>query len=295
VERAVATVEGVATVKKTRIHCAITPECQGSAKGDGDRIAQVLINLLGNALKFTKDGAIELRVEAAESGQTKFIVADSGPGIAPDQLKVIFERFRQVDGSSTRKHGGTGLGLAISRELVTLMKGKIGVESIEGQGATFWFTLPLERQALSMESTGEAPAPLEAESFRGRKALVAEDMATNQAVITEALQQLGFSVCVVTNGLQALRKLEADPFDIVFMDIQMPVMNGDEAMQRIRKSGAPYARIPIVVVTASAMKGMQEKYLELGGDAYVAKPVDLKELQDAIAKVMSGRPERRAA
>ncbi len=296
VERAITTVEGVATLKKTRVHCTIAPECLGSSKGDGERIVQILVNLLGNALKFTNEGEVWVRVESVEGGWTKFLVSDSGPGIKSEQLALIFERFRQVDGSSTRKYGGTGLGLAICKELVTLMNGKIGVESTLGAGATFWLTLPLERQALAMTETSEANSEQRDEaSFQGRRALVAEDNMTNQAVITEALKLHGFSVCLVENGLQALRRLEAEPFDVVFMDIQMPVMNGDVALQKIRNSGAPFADIPIVVVTASAMKGMEEKFLDLGADAYISKPVDLKELSVAIAKVMSGVAARRAA
>jgi CheY-like chemotaxis protein len=296
VERTLDSVEGVATLKKIRIVHSITPECAGSVRGDADRIVQVLINLLGNALKFTAQGDIELKAELTPDGQTKFTVADSGPGIAADQLSLIFERFRQVDGSSTRRHGGTGLGLAICRELITLMGGTIGVESVEGQGASFWFALPLKRQAAAKdEASPDVDGSARLETFRGRKALVAEDIATNQAVITEALQQLGFTVAVVGNGVQALRRLEAEPFDIAFMDIQMPVMNGDEAIDRIRKSGAPYSDIPIIVVTADAMKGMEQKFLDLGADGYVPKPIDLKELQAATVKVMNDRPERRAA
>jgi CheY-like chemotaxis protein len=211
-------------------------------------------------------------------------------------LALIFQRFTQVDGSSTRKHGGTGLGLAICRELVTLMGGEIGVESTLGEGATFWFALSLERQALAMEASDDAHAAEQAQTtYSGRHALVAEDIATNQAVMSEMLQQLGFSVTVVDNGLAALRRLETETFDIVFMDIQMPVMNGDAAIEKIRRSGAPYASVPIVVVTANAMKGMQEKFIGLGADAYVSKPIDFKDLRTVTAKVMHGIAPRQAA
>ena len=296
VTRAATNVEGVLTLKKTRMHCEIAPECLGAAKGDADRIVQILVNLLGNAIKFTNEGDVYLRIVPGTQGGTKFVVSDTGVGIDEDQLARIFERFTQVDGSSTRKYGGTGLGLAICRELVTLMGGKIGVESKLGEGATFWFELPLERQALSLEAAVETePGGQRQQSYRGLRALVAEDIQTNQAVINEMLTQLGFQVSIVDNGLQALQRLESESFDIVFMDIQMPVMHGDEAIMRIRKSGASYSGLPIVVVTANAMKGMEEKFLGMGADGYVSKPIDFKDLRAVTAKVLTAGKARRAA
>ncbi|MBI1210724.1 MAG: PAS domain S-box protein [Alphaproteobacteria bacterium] len=298
VARAIGSVEGVASLKRTPVNMKIAPACKGaSLKGDADRIAQILVNLIGNALKFTKEGEVVVAVDLAADGKIKFSVSDTGLGIEPDQLNLIFERFRQVDGSSTRKYGGTGLGLAICRELVALMKGEIAVESAVGQGSTFWFALPLERKLSSPAAPTEPEerAAVQAGAFSSRRALVAEDIPTNQMVMKEALTALGFDVTLVGNGREALRLLEAEPFDIVYMDIQMPVMNGDEAIQKIRDSKTAYADVPIIVVTANAMKGVAEKLIGLGADAYVSKPIDFEELRSVTTELMARVKARQAA
>jgi PAS domain S-box-containing protein len=294
VESAMERVEGLVERKRLEVSHTIAPSYAGVFDGDSSRIVQVLVNLLGNAIKFTEEGAVVLSVGPGSGGRTRFMVRDTGVGIPEDQLQVVFERFRQVDGSSTRKHGGTGLGLAISTELVRLMNGEIGVESTVGAGTTFWFELPLAF-AKARTIDGEAAAETAETAMTGLRVLVAEDNPMNQALISEVLAAYGMLFRVVATGVQALKALEEDEYDLVLMDIQMPQMNGDVAMQRIRTSGKPYDNIPIIVVTADAMKGMEEQYLKMGADAYVAKPIDIAFLTQTITRVIEGKEGQRAA
>lgn len=295
VEDAQSRVEGAAVQKRLSVALQVAPACQGLFYGDRDRIIQILVNLLGNAVKFTSKGGVTLSVSpSSRPGETLLAVADTGPGIPKEQLGLVFERFRQVDGSTTRRHGGTGLGLAISRELVTLMGGSIGLDSEVGVGTQFWISVPLpfkpdeDAQKSASGPAGAVPAT----SFGGRRVLVAEDNLVNQAVMKAALDCLELESTMVGSGREALEALERERFDIVLMDIHMPEMNGDVAIQRIRASGKAYASIPVIVVTASAMKGMEEKYLALGANAYVPKPVDLEILAKQIERLLSV-PERR--
>jgi len=286
--------EGLVAQRNLKVSATIAPSCLGAFHGDPNRIGQVLVNLLGNAIKFTEEGSVALEVAPSADQMVRFSVRDTGPGIPPDQLKAIFERFRQGDGSSTRKHGGTGLGLAISSELVNLMKGKMGVDSTVGAGSTFWFELPL-RLARSAYATDAGATDGGENALAGLRALVAEDNAMNRALITEMLESFGVRPHVVANGREALEALERETFDVALMDIQMPEMNGDVAIRTIRESGRPYAAIPIVVVTADAMKGMEEQYLKLGADAYVAKPIDIGQLSRAINAVVGHTTAQDAA
>jgi signal transduction histidine kinase/CheY-like chemotaxis protein len=294
VETAIERVEGLIERKQLDVSHSIAPTHMGAFDGDASRIIQVLVNLLGNAIKFTDQGSVLLSVGPGANGATRFTVRDTGVGIPQDQLQAVFERFRQVDGSSTRKHGGTGLGLAISTELVRLMGGEIGVESTVGVGTTFWFDLPL-RFAKARASEGNETSETAENAGRGLHVLVAEDNPMNQALISEILVSCGMLFRIVATGGQALKALEEDEYDLVLMDIQMPEMNGDIAMQRIRTSGKTYSEIPIIVVTADAMKGMEAQYLEMGANAYVAKPIDIAFLMQTITRVMEGKAAQRAA
>ena len=296
IEEAMSRIEGVALQKNLKLRHAVSPSRLGAFDGDAQRIIQVLVNLLGNAIKFTERGEVALEVGPGHAGgTTRFAVRDTGPGIPADQLSIVFERFRQVDGSSTRKYGGTGLGLAITKELVDLMKGKIGVESTLDVGTTFWVDLPLsfEKAAASAaETEGEEDT---GEIMRGLRVLIAEDNSANQMLVTEILEMYGMKPHNVENGRLALDALERETFDLVLMDIHMPVMNGDVAIQRIRTSGRPYAEIPIIVVTASAMKGMEERYLELGADGYVPKPIEIPLLTSTIKRIFERKSTLQAA
>ena len=295
VTEALSRVEGIAARRGIELRSAISPDRQGSFEGDQQRIIQILINLLGNALKFTETGSVSLEVAGRANGQTRFSVRDTGPGISEDQLSLIFDRFRQVDGSSTRKHNGTGLGLSICREFVKLMGGEIGVESVVGAGSTFWFDLPLRFDRRTQHHGAASTEHSSDAALSSLRVLVAEDDRVNQVVIREILEVLGTQTAIVENGRLAVEMLESSPFDVVLMDAQMPVMNGDVAIALIRGSGKPYARIPIIALTANAMAGSREQYLSLGADGYVAKPIDISTLRDEIVRVVGASANRAAA
>lgn len=294
IEQAVGRVEGVAAQRSLKIRHRIAPACHGSFDGDGGRIVQILVNLLGNAVKFTEQGEVALEVRPGPEGMVRFAVRDTGPGIPEEQLEVVFERFRQVDGSSTRKHGGTGLGLSITKELVQLMGGRLGVDSKVGVGSTFWFDLPL-KFARSAQNESENVDGAADGRLRGMHVLVAEDNEMNQALIKEVISTFGMTSQVVENGKLALEALEQSSFDLVLMDIQMPEMNGDVAIQNIRKSGKTYASMPIIVVTADTMKGMDKRYFDAGADRVVSKPIDIDDLRRTIADLFEDRAAIRAA
>ncbi len=258
--------------------------------GDSGRLGQVLINLLGNAVKFTTSGYVSLDVENvatpddwAEATCLRFAVQDTGIGIAPAKIAAIFDPFTQADGSISRNFGGTGLGLAISRRLVHLFGGRIEVESEAGKGSRFFFTIPLGPHDAAAHVTGahDRAALLGAAAGRPARVLLAEDNVVNQKIARHVLEKAGHSVVVADNGAIALELLgrEPEPFDIVLMDIQMPDMDGFEATRRIRTDERSTGRhIPIVAMTAHAMKGDRERCLGAGMDDYITKPFRRDEL-----------------
>jgi PAS domain S-box-containing protein len=255
--------------------------------GDTGRLRQVLVNLLGNAVKFTQRGSVKLavRVEGADASSTllHFLVEDTGIGIVPEKQQMIFEAFSQADGSTTRHYGGTGLGLAICSQLVTLMGGRIWVESEPGQGSRFHFTarfgLPAAEPAtsgLGEEAAAGAAAP-QSERPPGEKLriLLAEDNAVNQHLVKGVLERNGHSVRAVWNGAEALEAIERERFDLVLMDVQMPQLDGLEATRLLRQREAVRngRRIPVVAMTAHALKGDRERCLAAGMDDYISKPI----------------------
>jgi len=262
--------------------------------GDPDRLNQVLLNLVGNAVKFTHSGSVAVRVRrtaVADGVMLHLEVQDSGIGIPADKCKVIFDSFRQADGSTTRKYGGTGLGLAICTRLAKLMNGEIWVESELGKGSTFHFTARFQAAPAGGMSrqlrTLAAAVSLEQHPVRLR-ILLAEDNAVNQRLATRLLEKRGHSVTVAATGREALAALENATFDLVLMDVQMPDMDGLEATAAIRAREAGLGRrIPIIALTAHTMKGDRERCLAAGMDGYVAKPVIAAEL---IAAVESRTP-----
>ncbi|MBO6797568.1 PAS domain-containing protein [Maricaulis sp.] len=287
-------VAGMAAEKSLDLSIEIDPKIPRKVLGDQKRIRQVLINLLGNAVKFTPSGSVSLEVSQLKPDWVRFVVRDTGPGIPADQCSHIFGRFAQVDGSATREHGGTGLGLAICSEIVELAGGDIGVESELGQGACFWFEIPLE--SADSWSSGAETRDLAAASQTARmsasgRILVADDVATNLIVATALLKGAGYEVETASNGQEAIDILANGRFDAVLMDIQMPVLSGDEAIRQIRESGAEYANIPIFAVTADATRGAREKYLASGANGYLAKPLDLAEV---LAVLQPSGEERQA-
>jgi CheY-like chemotaxis protein len=245
--------------------------------GDGMRLRQVLINLLGNAVKFTERGSIELRIEPRDAADDRilllFSVRDTGIGIAYDKQDQIFEAFRQADSSTTRKYGGTGLGLAISRRLVSLMSGQIWVESEPGEGCTFYFTaqfgVPAPREAAA------ASAPLEV--------LLAEDNPINQRIAEALLVKAGHRVTIAGNGREAVDRAAAGRFDVILMDVQMPEMDGLDATRAIRAlESSSGHRTRIIAMTAFDQDGDRERCLDAGMDAFLAKPIDHRRLSSSL-------------
>ncbi len=260
-------------------------------QGDAHKLRQILVNLLGNAIKFTHAGQVVLRVNVDKVEDEKymlhFTVSDTGVGLAADVQKLIFDPFTQADNSTTRNYGGTGLGLAISARLVRMMGGEIWVESEPGRGAQFHFTAQLAATP-SVADSGNAKAtePASAPAVGltpSLRVLLAEDNAVNRKVVTRLLEKRGHHVLVTTNGKEALAALQRDRFDLVLMDVQMPIMDGFEATRRIRLSerGTAFHQ-RIIALTAHAMSGDRARCLEAGMDGYLTKPLGAPALEQVL-------------
>lgn len=265
--------------KGIRLLCIADPAVPTQLRGDPGRLRQILTNLAGNAIKFTEKGEVAIRVTIAEGAESscllRFSVHDTGIGIPEDKIGVLFNTFSQVDVSTTRKFGGTGLGLAISRQLAEMMGGSVGVTSQEGKGSEFWFTA---RLGMSLGLGGQAPGvALEgqpAACLEGR-ILVAEDNSTNREVALGMLRQLGLRADAVANGAEAISTLESIPYDLVLIDMRMPVMDGIEAARQIRnpRSAVLNHDIPIIALTANAMESDRDSCLAAGMNDFVPKPI----------------------
>ena len=277
--------------KGLQLLCDVAPPVPTRLIGDATRLRQVLVNLLGNAVKFTSCGEVRLKVqvesEAEEDVYLHFAVSDTGVGISPEKQQIIFNAFEQADGSTTRVYGGTGLGLAIASSLVELMGGRIWVESEVGRGTTFHFTARLRRTQTTGSSSDSSarvrkcPAQVNANALR---ILIAEDNAINQKVVVRMLEKRGHQVQVVADGREAVAAVERERFDAVLMDLQMPHLNGFEATRHIRaREATSGGHVPILAMTAHALKGDRERCLESGMDGYVSKPVQAEELFRALA------------
>jgi len=274
-------------------------EVAGTYLGDPTRLRQILYNLLSNAVKFTEAGEVSLSV-ARGVDALEIVVADSGIGIAPEDLGRLFGRFQQVDSSTTRRFGGTGLGLSICRELAELMGGSIAVESQAGTGSRFIVVLPLPRLGEAVAETGRGADSLEAGLARERLAprvLVAEDNAVNQLVLKTLLAQAGIEPTIVGDGQAAIEAWRTGPFDLVLMDVQMPVLDGVSATRAIRAAEAAEgcARTPILAITADAMQHQITLHLAAGFDGHVAKPIDAGRLYEAIAQAVRLAEDEEAA
>ncbi len=279
-------------------------------RGDVGRLRQVLTNLLGNAIKFTDQGEVSLSVGLANDHtdhvHLRFEIKDTGIGIEADKLLHVFDAFQQQDASTSRRFGGTGLGLTICKQLVEIMGGEIGVSSVEGEGSLFWFEIPVDLQ----KAAGQAAREFKAADTRSAReddhsasqdiiartrarldamgqaprALVVEDNRVNQTVAVRTLKKMGVEALASDDGEQALKLFESDTFDLIFMDVQMPKMDGIETTKAIREreiqTGRP--RLPIIAMTAHALSGDRERCLEGGMDGYITKPINVADLSEVI-------------
>ncbi len=284
--------------KGIEFSCVVEPSTPDIFCGDAGRLRQVLYNLVGNALKYTDSGSVRLRVfplpesPGREGTRLCFDISDTGVGIPGDKQARVFEPFTQADGSYTRKYGGTGLGLSIVRRLVDLMGGSVFLCSQEGVGTRVRVTLSDRRQAACHP---QGPTAIEAgkpDAGRGRRILVVEDDPVSQFAARRYLTKLGYRAECANNGQQALEALRNGHFDLILMDIQMPVMGGLSAAAAIRTDATfrDHAEIPIIAMTAHAMLGDRERFLQAGLSGYVAKPVELSELKQAIEQAMDAPP-----
>jgi CheY-like chemotaxis protein len=258
--------------------------------GDPYRLNQVLVNLVGNAIKFTEKGKVVLGVSinniADNAGVLRFSVKDSGIGIEEDKLKLVFESFSQAGADVARKYGGTGLGLTISKQLVELQNGKIWVSSKAGEGSEFIFELPY-RFAAETDVTGMCRLnDIDfSKLLTGKKVMVAEDNSVNQILIEHVLNSVGIFPTIVNNGREAIQKLKkGESYDVILMDLQMPILDGYKTTDCIRKE--LNINIPIVAMTATAMKGEYEKCLEVGFTDYMTKPFEFVDLYKKLCKVL---------
>ena len=286
--RTVDTLSLQAREKGLSLECTVAPGTPTQLRGDPVKLRQVLMNLIGNAIKFTERGRVTLSVSsaaAADRGSTEltFDVADTGIGIPRDRLDEIFQSFTQADGSISRRYGGSGLGLSIVRSLAGLMGGEVRVRSEPGKGSVFSFTARFTRADRTVPETGPA-APDRDVPAGSLKALVAEDIETNRVFMTRLLERRGHRVTAVHDGSEAVRALSVEPYDVVLLDVQMPVMDGLEAARVIRDPSSPVLRhdVPIIAVTAHALSEDRERCLSAGMNEYLVKPVVPERLFRAV-------------
>jgi signal transduction histidine kinase/ActR/RegA family two-component response regulator len=272
--------------------CSIDQALPKYLQGDAVKIRQILVNLIGNSVKFTKEGKVDilLRYLGSKDGKNaiEITVKDTGLGIPADKLDVIFDNFKQADSSTTRKYGGTGLGLSIVKSLIELMDGSIRVESELGEGSRFIISLELE-DAAALDILEESTVPRDSD-LSGLKLLIAEDNSINREIIGLYLKKLGCDYDIVENGRLAVESFEKGQYDMVLMDVQMPEMDGLEAARIIRnKERDTGSKIPIIALTASAMVEDIDKCLAAGMDAHISKPLKVDKLREAIDKILNGK------
>src|ERR1700730_5248625 len=290
-----------ARVKGVALLCELAPTLPERVRGDSGRLRQIILNLVGNAIKFTNSGEVALRAEPESSEgdelTLRFTVSDTGIGIPQEKLESIFSPFTQADSSTTRKYGGTGLGLTISARLASMMGGRISVESEIGRGSRFCLFVRMEALAQTIESdtiavpessSSEQASPREVIARRELHILLAEDNRVNQAVASRILAKLGHILVIANNGLEAIEQLKQQAFDLVLMDVQMPEMDGILATKVIREQEkSTHDHIPIIAMTAHAMTGDRARCLAAGMDGFVTKPITPEEVDAAILAALN--------
>ena len=306
-EDTVALVAETARAKGLELSCSVAPDVPSRVYGDPGRLRQVLNNLLANAVKFTERGeigaALDLAARDADGVTLRLCVRDSGPGIAPELVSRVFEPFTQGENSTRRRHGGAGLGLAIARRLVELMGGSIEVKSTPGAGSEFMCSVRLgATPAIGEPAVTEPPAPAPEKPgqerptpARLRRVLLAEDNLVNQRVTRAQLVRLGCVVDVAADGREAAGAVERARYDLVFMDCQMPGVDGYDAAREIRRREGDGPRVPIVALTANALRGDRERCLAAGMTDYLAKPTDLESLERVLGRHAPSSPDSRPA
>jgi signal transduction histidine kinase/ActR/RegA family two-component response regulator len=278
-----------AALKGVGLELTVSPDVSGGWRGDATRVRQIFYNLIANAVKFTDAGQVKVSVEMIDEG-VRFEVLDTGVGIPADRIEALFDKFVQADSSITRRFGGTGLGLAICRELCVAMGGRIAVTSTVGEGSRFTVDLPLARASRSALAVAPPPANLTPlTSGDTLRVLAAEDNPINQLVLRTLLGQIGIDPTIVNDGAAAVAAWEASDWDLILMDVQMPVMDGPSAARAIRAREAETRRpaTPIVALTANAMSHQLDDYLAAGMTGFVAKPIEVAALFAAIQSAAS--------
>lgn len=281
-----------AKAKQLQLQCHVDAQLPTQVRADADRLRQVLLNLVGNAVKFTERGSVTLRMMqlSAHEGtlQLRCEVEDTGPGISREQLSTLFQPFSQLDDSNTRRHGGTGLGLSIVKRLVELMDGEVGVSSTSNVGSNFWFTARVWQAdvAVPPEPALKVQLPVTTPNSARARVLVVDDNEVNQRVARRMLQQLGFDATTAANGAEAIAAWEQGGLALILMDCQMPVLDGYAAAEQIRSREIDGSRIPIIALTAHAMKDAEVACRAAGMDDYLAKPLERTALRAALEKFL---------
>jgi signal transduction histidine kinase/CheY-like chemotaxis protein len=281
-----------ASAKGLLLACDLDPALPQAVMGDEARVRQIMLNLLSNALKFTDKGSVTLRLAPRAVGGLEIAVADTGPGMTPEQVDRLFQPFVQAEASTARRFGGTGLGLSICRKLTTLMGGEIEAQSTPGQGTTFRAWLPLAAcEAPAQPQSEPTPDELELPSL---SVLVVDDNPINLAVARALLEASGLTVETADNGAQALERLKAEDFDLALMDVHMPVMDGAEAVRRLRAGEAGPAGLPVIALTGDTAPEEAARLMAIGFDAVQPKPIQPAQLIGAIAEAVEARAAAQA-
>ncbi len=296
VDNTMSIIQGGVRGESLKVDVELDPMVPGTLSGDPDRLRQILLNLLNNAVKFTQTGTVKLAVSSLSNDDgrclLRFAVSDTGIGIPEDKRSRLFRRFSQVDSSIERRFGGTGLGLAISKQLVELMGGEIGVESTLGQGSTFWFTISFD----VAEAPASSPAPERSGvHLRPAHILLVEDMEINQGIARAVLELVGHTVDVVDNGSDAISAVQSRRYDVVLMDVQMPGMDGITATRRIRALKEPANRVTIIAMTANVLPHQIAEFGEAGMNGHIGKPFKRDELYATIERCLPPSPTRTAS